>query len=107
MVDLYIKVIHVDAGAQANLLDLHDMLVLSCFLLTLCLLETEFAVVHNTAYRRNGIRCDFHKVKILCSSCFHSLCHWYNANLIAVSINQSDFLVADLFIDLVFHTANC
>ena len=39
MIDLYIEVVDINAGAKANLLNLHDMLILSRFLLALCLLE--------------------------------------------------------------------
>ena len=107
MIDLYVEVVDINAGAKANLLNLHDMLILSCFLLALCLLETELAVVHDAAYRRNSVRCDLHEVKILCGSCLQCLRNWYDAGLIALCVDQSYFLVADLFIDLVFHTANC
>ena len=107
VIRLYLKIVAVDAGAEANFLDFNDMLLFSCFLLALRLFETELAVVHHTANRRLSLLSDFYQVKILCSRCVHGLRNRYDADLIAVSVNQSDFLVSDILIDLMFQTANC
>ncbi len=102
VVGLGIKVIAVNTRAETNFLDLHDMLLFSCFLFSLRLFKAELAVVHDAANRRLSLRSNFYKIKILGSGCFQRLGDGYNADLISVSVNQSDFLVADLLINLVF-----
>ena len=54
-----------------------------------------------------SLRSDFYQIKIFCSRCIQGLCNRHNADLIAVSVNQSDFLVSDILIDLMCQTANC
>ena len=56
--ELGVEIAHVDTGGHAHFLDLHDMLVLSGFLLALALLKAELAVVHELAHRRLGLRRD-------------------------------------------------
>ena len=47
--ELGLKVVLADARGHADLLDVHDTLVLLGFLFTLCLFKAEFAVVHDLA----------------------------------------------------------
>ena len=106
VLDLGIQVANVDIRRQANLFDFHDTLILTGFLLALGLLETEFAVIHDLAYRRLCLRCDLDQVHALFYGDFLCLLDGYDAELFAVVADQTDFLVADLFIDLMFHAAD-
>ena len=59
-----VKIVGVDVERQTNLLDFHNALILTGFLLTLCLLETELAVVDDFANRRLRRRCNFYQVQV-------------------------------------------
>ena len=106
VLDLGIQVANVDIGRQANLFDFHDTLILTGFLLALGLLETELAVIHDLAYRRLCLRCDLDQIHALFYGDVLCLLDGYDAELFAVVADQTDFLVADLFIDLMFHAAD-
>ena len=103
---LGVQVADIDVGGQANLFDLHDALVLARFLFALGLLETEFTVVHDFADRRLGLRGDFDQIHALFHSGLLRLLDGHDAELLAVVVDQTDFLIADLFIDLMFHAAD-
>ena len=106
VLDLGVQVADVDIRRQANLFDLHDTLILSRFLLALCLLETEFTVIHDLADRRLSLRRDFDQIHALFYGDILCLLNRQNAELFAVVTDQTNFLVADLFIDLMFHAAD-
>ena len=103
---LGVQVADVDVGGQANLFDLHDALILARFLFALGLLETEFAVVHDFADRRLGLRGDLDQIHALFHGGFLRFLDGDDTELLAVVVNQTDFSVADLFIDLMFHAAD-
>ena len=103
---LGVQVADVDIRRQANLFDLHDTLILSRFLLALCLLEAEFTVIHDLADRRLSLRRDFDQIHALFYGDILCLLNRQNAELFAVVTDQTNFLVADLFIDLMFHAAD-
>ena len=96
-----IQVICVDTGRHTNLLDLNNMLIFLCFLFLLELVEAEFTVVHDLTDRRNCVGRDFNKIELLL------LCHcqcFFGCNDTdhsAVSADQTDFLIADFFVELM------
>ena len=75
-------------------------------LLALCLLEAEFTVIHDLADRRLSLRRDFDQIHALFYGNILCLLNRQNAELFAVVTDQTNFLVADLFIDLMFHAAD-
>ena len=70
------------------------------------LFETEFTVVHDFADRRFRLRGDLDQIHALFNGGFLRLLDGNNTELPAVVTDQTDFLVADLFIDLMFHAAD-
>ena len=96
---LCFKIVNINIKSQLDFLDFDNLLALFSLFLTLCLFKSEFAVIHNTTNRWNGIGSDFNKVEICFLGLFECLCCWHYANLIALFVNQSDFLISDLFID--------
>ena len=100
--DFGIEVVGVDARGHANLLDLDDLLVLLGFFFFLQLLETVLAVVHDLADRRNGVRRDLDKVKVLLLGKRQGVGRGHNTKLAAVSSDHAKLLVADLLVDLMF-----
>jgi len=84
------------------LFNLECALFLFCFLFLFGLLIFIAAVIHYFAYRRVGIRRNFHKIKTEITGCRKSLIGWYNTNLIAVRINNSDLSRSYIFINICF-----
>ena len=66
------------------------------------LFEAEFAVIHDLADRRNGVRRDLDKVKVLFLGKRQSVGRGHNTKLAAVSSDHAKLLVADLLVDLMF-----
>ena len=77
------------------------MLIFSGFLLALGLLETVLAVVHDLADRWVGTRSDLHEVEVLPLGDLQRSGRGHDAQLSAVSADDADFLIADLFVDLI------
>ena len=63
--ELDVEIVDVDAGRHADLLDLYHALILAGFLLALGLLEPELAVIHQLAYRGDGVGRDLDQVQPL------------------------------------------
>ena len=104
--DLDVQIVNVDAGGQSDLLDLDNALILAGFLLALGLLKAVLAVIHDAANRGLCLRSDLYKIHALFNCDPQRFLRGNDAQLIAVSADQTDFLVADFFIDLMFHAAN-
>ena len=100
--DLGIEVVGVDAGGHADFLDLDDLLVLFGFFFLFQLFKAEFAVVHDLADRRNSVRRNLDKVKVLFLGKRQSVGRGHNTKLAAVSSDHAKLLVADLLVDLMF-----
>ena len=106
MIHFGIEIIGIDIQRKTNLLDLNDLLVFFRFLFPLCLLEPIFAVIHNPANVRGGLRRDVYKVKTLFGRNLERLFGRHNAKLAAVGINDADFLLPDVLIDVQVFFAN-
>ena len=106
MPNLDVQVVDIDAGGQADLLDLHHALVFARLFLALGLLKAELAVVHDAADRRLGLRRDLDEVHTALNGDLKRLLRGHDAELLAARVDQADFLVADFFVDLMFHAAN-
>ena len=106
VVDAGFKVVGVDGAGKLNFLDLDDLLILAGFLFLLDALKTVLTVVHDAAYRRLCVRRDHDEVKILLFC--HVLCssELDDTDLLTVRTDQSDFICADLLIDLQLFCAN-
>ena len=76
------------------------------FLLLLALLKTELAVVHKLAYRRYGLRGDFHQVQPALLSNMQCLVRGHDTQLLAGVADQADLLIADLVVQLMHDLAN-
>ena len=100
--DLGIEVVGIDAGGHADLLDLDNLLVFLGFLFLLQLFEAELSVVHDLADRRNRVRRDLDKVKVLLLGKRQGVGRGHNTKLAAVSSDHAKLLVADLLVDLMF-----
>ena len=106
MTDLDLQVVYVNARGQADLLDLYHALILARFLLALGLLKAELAVIHNAANRRLRLGSDLDQIHASLNGDIKRLFCGYDTELLTVVGNQTDFFVADLFVDLMFHAAN-
>ena len=95
---LGVQVADVDIRRQANLFDLHDTLILSRFLLALCLLEAEFTVIHQTADRRDCVGRNLDQIHPA-SSAMRRLRMCGRSRSGAIDAGQSDFRNSDLTID--------
>ena len=106
MIHFGIEIIGIDIQRKTNLLDLNDLLVFFRFLLPLCPFKTILAVIHNAANRRNSLRGNFYQVEILFNRNLHRILCCHNSQLATVCIDDTDFPVSDLFVDLQFFVAN-
>ena len=98
---LGIEVVGVDAGAHADLFDLHDLLILLGFLLTLLLIEAELGIVHDLADGGDSIGRDLHKVKALLLRQLVGFVGRHNTQLGTVSADQADLFIPDFFVELM------
>src|SRR5699024_4703263 len=83
-----------------HFLDIHRLLVLSGLFFALRLLVTVFAVIHDPAYVRGGLRRNVYKVKTLFGRDLERLSGRHDAKLAAVGINDAHFLLPDVLIDV-------
>ena len=72
------------------------------FTLLLGLLESVFAIVHNSANRRFGIRGDFHQIQFGILGHPPGVRQGNNPRLLAVLIDQAHFAPGDLFVEPEF-----
>jgi len=96
-----IKVVGVDTGRHSDLLNFNNLLVLPGFFFLFGLFEAEFAIVHDLANRRICSGSDLNKVQILLFSQLECFLRRHDSQLLTGTVYYSDFLVADLFIDLM------
>ena len=96
-----VQVIGVDAGRHTNLLDFNNVLIFLCFLFLFELVEAEFTVVHDLTDRGNGIGRDLDEVKLLLFSHCQRFLGGKNAEHCTVSTDQTDFLIPNIFIELM------
>jgi hypothetical protein len=104
--ELGIEVADVNAGRHTHFLDLDDMLILAGLLLTLALLETELAVVHELANRRIDLRRDLHKIETVFVGNLERLRGGHDAELLTRSADQANLAVANFFVELMCIAAN-
>ena len=100
VVELGVKIMGVDVEREANLLDLNDMLILSGFLFSLCLLKAIFAVVHDLADRRLRLRSNLYQIKILLFSDMQRVPGGHYSELLAVRADNSQLFVTNFLINL-------
>ena len=105
--ELCVQIVLADAGGHADLLDLHDALVLLGFLFALGLLKAVLAVVHDLADGGLCHRRYLDQVKLLLLRNFHGGLRGHYSKLLAVVADNAYFLVEDLFIDLMIHACDC
>ena len=101
ILELGVEIADIDARRHANLLDLHHVLVLLCFLLLLALLETELAVVHQLANGRDSLGRDLDKIQTLFIGDLQRLIGGHDAHLFTFGTNQADLLVVDILIQFM------
>jgi hypothetical protein len=105
MSDLGVEISDIGIETESDLLDVYDMLVFASFLFALCLLETVFAVIHDAAYRRIGHRRNLDQIQIFFISYFLCFTRGHHSELLSVFVDDTKFVVSDLFVDLQF--LNC
>ena len=101
-----VEVGHVDLGRQTDFLDVHDLLVLAGFLFLLGLLKAELTVVHHAAHGGLCLGGDLHQVQTALNGGFHGLLNGNDTQLGTVAVDQSNFLITNLFVDLMLQSAN-
>ena len=94
-----VEVMLVDTAGKMNFLDNNNLLLLLLLLLSLMLLVTVLTVIHCAAYGRSSLRCDTNKVYALFVRILFCLIEALDTELIAVLIEETDFLCADIVID--------
>ena len=102
ILQLDVEVVGVDIGRHTDFLDLHHFLVLLVFLFLLHLLEAELAVIHDLADRGSRVGRDLHQIQILFIGQLQSIFSGHNTKLFAVIANDTNFLIPDLLIELMF-----
>ena len=100
MVDAGLEVMCVNPAGKLDFLDLDDLLLFLCFLLTLVALKAVFAVVHDAAYRRLCLRGNQHKIHALLIGDLARLIRLQNTDLLTVRTDHADFLYPDIVVDL-------
>ena len=105
--ELRVQVVLADSWRHADLLDLHDALVLLGFLFTLGLLKAVLAVIHDLADGGLCHRGYLDQIKLLFLRDFHGGLRGHYSKLLAVVAYNAYFLVEDLFIDLMIHACDC
>ena len=99
MIDTSIKIVNVNTAGKLDLLQLGDLLLLFCLLLSLVALKTVLAVIHGAA-GRGRCRCGHHnQIQIAGISIFLRLVQGNDADLLTVLTEQANLLRSDLVID--------
>ena len=101
VLDLGIEVIGINTGAHADFLDLHNLLVLLGFLLTLLLIEAELGIVHDFTDGGNCVGGDLHQVQTLFLCQGICLSSGHDTQLGTVFTDDAKLLVADFLIELM------
>ena len=94
-----VEVVLIDTAGEVNLLDNDSLLLLLLLFFSLMLLVTVLTVIHCAAYGRSSLRCDTNKVYALFVRILFCLIEALDTELIAVLIEKTDFLCADIVID--------
>ena len=94
-----VEVMLVDTAGKVYLLDNDCLLFLLLLFFSLMLLVTVLTVIHCAAYGRSSLRCDTNKVYALFVRILFCLIEALDTELIAVLIEKTDFLCADIVID--------
>lgn len=94
-----IKIVFIGFRFQADLLDIHLLLVFPRLALFLRLLVAEFAVIQNATDGRDGVRRDFNQIKPAFFRHQQGIADWDNADLCAILVNQAHFASANAIVD--------
>ena len=97
---------HIDLRRKADLFDFHNALIFLGFLLFFSLLKAELAIVHDLADGGIGLGGDVHQVESLFFGGIQRLLKGHDPQLLALAVDQPDFLFPDFLVDLMFHDAN-
>ena len=108
VVQFRVEIVVADHYGKLDLLRFGALLFFARFLFFLYFVETEFAVVHYTAYRRRRLRRDEYKVEISFVSYLSCLFGRHDTDGLAVLVDQTDLVKIDLVIDqsVVFRCAD-
>ena len=106
LLDADVEVGDVDLGGQANFLDIHHFLVLAGFLFLLGLLKAELTVVHHAAHGGLSLGGDLHQIQTALNGGIHGLLNGNDTQLGTVAVDQSNFLIKNLFVNLMLQSAN-
>jgi hypothetical protein len=93
-----LQIVLVGTGAQADLLDFRDVLVLLCVTRTLALLEPESSQVRDATHRRIRGGCNFDQVEAGSLGAAKRLVNGDDTNLLTLFIDDANFWDADLAI---------
>ena len=104
--ELGVEVTDVDTGRHADLLDLHNVLILLCFFLALTLLELVLTIVHKLANGRNSLRRNLHQVNALFIGDIQRFCSRHDTQLLAVGTDEAHFLISDFLVQLMHYVTN-
>ena len=100
IIELSVKVMGIDVERKTNLFDFNGMLILSGFFFSFCLLKAIFSVVHDLADRRIALGSNLDEIEIFLLCDRECLFRGHDTELLTVRANNSQFLVADFFVDL-------
>jgi hypothetical protein len=82
------------------------VLVLSLLLFALALLELELAIVHQLADGGLCLGRNLHQIQTALFRNFQRFCRGHDTKLLTVITDEADFLIADLFVQLMRYVAN-
>ncbi len=101
-----VEIVNTDTNAELQFFCFHNTLIFTGLFFTFGLLKPVFAVVHDTADRRIGLRSDLDEVKAFIQGDFLRVLNGHNAKLGTVLINEADFTVLDCLVDLMLYVTD-
>ena len=99
LVHLGLIVVGVDAAGQLDLLELHGLLLLLGFLLSLLLLKAELAVVHDLAHGGSCHGCDHDQIQFLLIGDLEGFLGAHDSKGLSIGGYDSDLLRGDFLVE--------
>lgn len=95
---LELEIVLFDLRLHLDFLEVDDFLILPGRVLSFALLILKFSKIHHPAYRRIGLRRNFHQVHPGINGLLKRIIYAQNANLAAFCIDDSDLRNVNLFV---------
>jgi hypothetical protein len=91
----------VSGRPELDFLDLDDLLLCPCLVLTFLFLVLELSVIHQTGDRRAGLGGNLDEINVRFLGHLHGLAQRHDADRLVIDTNQSQFRDSDFAVDAV------